>query len=70
MEQHGNIRDFESFLFWGACKNMEQNYGGHGWQSFALEIGVVVSGFESYEIWRLTGFSADLGFLSLFDIWV
>lgn len=48
---------------------MEQTYGGDGRQSFALAIGVVASEFEGYEIWKLTGFSADLGFLSLFDIW-
>lgn len=49
---------------------MEQTFGGDGWQSFALAIGVVASGFEGYEIWKLAGFSADLGFFSLFDIWV
>lgn len=57
-------------LFLVGVRNMEQKYLDAGWQPVTLEIGVVASWFEDHEIWKLTGFSADIDFLSLFDIWV
>lgn len=64
--QHGKPYDIKLF-FLGRCKNMEQKYGDGGWQPFTLEIGVVA--FEGGEIWKLTSFSANIGFLSLFGFW-